>query len=202
MPPSFEHVVRVCAKGDAGDDRAAVFQHEACVVVALADGAGGTSNGARAAEAVVESASTLPPDADLASALEDLDADASRLGDGQTTAIVLVIDNHGVRGASVGDSEAWLVDFDQRIKKLTRDQIRKPLLGSGASLTSVADSWPGDVTLLVASDGLFRFAAVADIARIVVGDDLGRAADELIALVRTSNGALQDDVSIVLVRRH
>jgi serine/threonine protein phosphatase PrpC len=198
---AFDYVVRVACKGNRGDDRAAVFERDAGLVLALADGAGGTSHGATAAEAVVKSARTLASDADVMSMLEQLDADAARLDGGQTTAIVLVVDDAGLRGASVGDSEAWFVDHDQRINAITRDQVRKPLLGDGARVTALAAQWPGDVTLLVASDGLFRFAKDADIARLAVDADLEAAADALVGLVRLRAGTLADDVSLVLVRR-
>ena len=194
-----------------GQDRVVVFGRDEWLVVALADGAGGTSNGAFAAQAVVDAARDLarPGDRspeDCVALLQALDADPRRLHGGQTTAVLLVLDDVGLVGASAGDSEAWLVDPDQRIKSLTANQLRKPLVGSGAQVTPFRDTALGragaEITLLVASDGLFRFAAAADIARIVVGDDLATAAEQLVSLVRTPTGALLDDISLVLVRGH
>jgi hypothetical protein len=55
--------------------------------------------------------------------------------------------------------------------------------------------------LLVASDGLIKYAKQASIARIASGADLASAARSLVDLVRLRSGQLQDDVSIVLCRK-
>ncbi|MBA3465111.1 MAG: serine/threonine protein phosphatase [Deltaproteobacteria bacterium] len=162
------------------------------LVVALADGAGGTGNGAAAAQAVI----------DAVAARQDwqaLDEDPARLGHGQTTAIVLTVDANGIEGASVGDSEAWLIGDE--VTELTARQVRKPLLGSGCMPVGFAAGPIGTATLLVASDGLVRYAKQQDIARIARGADLVAAARALVELVRLPSGGLQDDVAVVLVRR-
>ena len=46
------HAVRIVPARGAGQDRAAVFEHGEQLVVVLADGAGGTGDGARAAQAI------------------------------------------------------------------------------------------------------------------------------------------------------
>lgn len=56
-------------------------------------------------------------------------------------------------------------------------------------------------TLLVASDGLLRYARRSDVARIASETDLAIAAHALVDLVRLPSGGLQDDVSIVLCRQ-
>jgi len=201
---AFEYAIKIQPMRGAGQDRAGVFErHDGGILVALADGAGGTSNGEIAAQAVVDTAQMLAgSDADWASILHALDRDTQRLQGGQSTAIVLVLADTGrVHGASVGDSEAWVVHADTRIEALTASQTRKPLLGSGAQFTPTVDSALGDATLLVASDGLFRNAKPMDIARIAAGADLAAAAERLVDLVRTDIGNVLDDVSIVLVRR-
>jgi serine/threonine protein phosphatase PrpC len=58
----------------------------------------------------------------------------------------------------------------------------------------------GTATLLVASDGLFKYAAHREIARLARAADLEVAARALIDLVRLPAGGLQDDVSVVLCR--
>jgi len=133
--------------------------------------------------------------------LQTLDRDTARLHGGQTTAIVVVLGDAAIRGASVGDSEAWLVYADQRIEALTANQIPKPLLGSGAHVTPTAEVELAEATLLVASDGLFRTAKPMDIARIARMANLDLAANALIDLVRTDVGNVVDDVSVVLARR-
>ncbi len=200
---SFEYAIHIVPMRGAGQDRAAVFERtDGGITIALADGAGGTSNGDVAARAVVDLAQILAgSDADWSLTLASLDRDTTRLQGGQSTAIVLVVTDDAIRGASVGDSEAWLVYADQRIEALTADQARKPLLGAGAHLTPTVAAALGEATLVVASDGLFRTAKPMDIARLAAGPDLTAAAIALAELVRTEAGNVLDDVSIVLARR-
>ena len=196
----FEYTIKVQPLRGAGQDRAAVFERDGGCMIALADGAGGTSNGEVAARAVIDTAETLrAADADWCVVLRALDADA-RLDGGQTTAIVLRIGDDGVVGASVGDSEAWLVAPDGRVDVLTRGQHAKPLLGGGAHPTAVSGGQLGGGTLVVASDGLFRYAKAGDIARLALGADMNAAAAQLIDLVRLPTGSVLDDVAVVLCR--
>lgn len=200
----FEYVIKLQPMRGEGQDRAAVFEREdGGIAIALADGAGGTSNGDVAAQAVLDTVQILAgSDANWSVILQTLDRDTARLHGGQTTAVVLVVGlGAAIQGASVGDSEAWLVYADQRIEALTANQARKPLLGSGAHVTATVDAQLGDATLVIASDGLFRMAKPMDIARIAAGGDLAAAADRLVDLVRTEVGNVLDDVSIVLARR-
>ena len=215
MVNPFLHAVAIAAVRGAGQDRAAVLEIAGGLVVALADGAGGTTNGALAAQAVIDAAriaaagaaatgtgatgnpaAAAPPWPAL---LSQLDRDPPRLGHGQTTAVILSVTRHAIRGASVGDSAAWLLR-DGQIDELTADQTRKPLLGAGSRPLAIAAAPLGDRTLLVASDGLVRYARPTDIARIASGPDLATAAHALIELVRLPAGGLQDDISVVLVR--
>ncbi len=80
-------------------------------------------------------------------------------------------------------------------------QVRKPLVGAGAVPTAFACEPIGDATLVVASDGLLKYGARRDIARIAAGPDLAAAVHQLVELVRLPAGGLQDDVSVVLCRR-
>ena len=94
---------------------------------------------------------------------------------------------------------AWLVR-DREVVELTENQIRKPLLGDGAVLTTfTSDRLDGD-TLLVASDGLWRYAKREAIVDALRGDNLATTATSLVELVRLPNGELQDDVAVVIVR--
>ncbi|MEO8552138.1 MAG: serine/threonine protein phosphatase [Kofleriaceae bacterium] len=189
--------VRIVPRRGAGEDRATTVPLADRLIVALADGAGGTSSGAAAADAVI-AAVVAEPTRDPAELLETLDGDPDRLGLGETTAIVLAIAGDRITGASVGDSAAWLID-GSTITDITGDQQRKPLLGAGAILVPFASSL-GGATLLVASDGLLKYARRDAILRAVAEPDLEVAADLLVAAARLPNGALQDDLSLVLVR--
>lgn len=190
MTLRFVHVVEVVAMRGAGQDRAAARDVDDGVLIVLADGAGGTGRGAEAAQIVVDTATTR--------SLAELDRTLEQLG-GQTTAVVLAITSAGIEGASVGDSEACIVRGSE-IEDLTANQVRKPLVGGGCIPTTIRGAALGNGTLVVASDGLWKYAKRADIARIATGPDLQAAAGALVELVRLRSGALQDDVSIVLCR--
>jgi len=193
----------VVLSGPAGDDRAEVIEVGDTDVVVVADGAGGTGGGARAADAVI--AATRRRAADLAGGkvdaetfLEQLDVVVSRLG-GETTAIVAVIDPDGVRGASVGDSEAWVVG-DREVVALTEHQQRKPLLGSNAAVVTTFAAGALDGTLVLGTDGLFKYARRDAIAQAARTDDLEAAPAKLVDEARTRSGGLHDDVAVVVVR--
>jgi len=178
-----------------GEDRATVITRDGVTRVALADGAGGVGGGAAAAQAVIDAVTTWDdPHATIARVDELL----VQRGQGQTTAVVVDVEAGGaVRGASAGDSIAWIVDRTGAILELTSAQRRKPLVGDGAELVTFDGHLGAGATLLVASDGLWKYAKAADLARLVAGEELAAAAKALVALVSTP---LQDDVAIVLVR--
>ena len=169
------------------------------IVIALADGAGGTAGGERAAAAVVDAVAAAAQVDDWAAVLTELELDPDRLGPGQTTAVVVTVTREGLRGASAGDSGAWVIRGD-RIEDLTQGQHRKPLIGDHSIAIPFHGGPLGDATLLVASDGLFRFASAEAIARVARGPDLAAAARELVRLVRLPSGEVPDDVAVVLCR--
>lgn len=185
-------VVEIVGQRGDGQDRAKVIEREGEVIVVLADGAGGTGNGARAAEAIVEAAGRAATWEAMFEALE-----RGGMAGGQATAVVMRVRGDRIEGTSVGDSEAWLVGDE--IEVLTERQVRKPLVGAGCVPVAFGGALGGR-TLVVGSDGLFKYARAADIARIARGPELAAAAKELVQAVRLPNGELQDDVSIVLVR--
>ena len=198
-------VVEIASARGARQGRARVVEVENGLVIALADGAGGTGNGALAADALVraiEGETTLPDGDRCAALIENLDAEPQRLARGQSTAVILGVGTQIV-GASVGDSGAWLLRGSE-VVDLTSGQIRKPLVGDGCATVPIGPLL-FEGTLLVASDGLFRYAKRADIARVIEDATafeergLATAAAALIELVHLPNGELQDDVAIVLV---
>jgi serine/threonine protein phosphatase PrpC len=196
---TLEYVVQI-ENAESCQDVAAVVPVDDGIVIALADGAGGTSNGALAAQAVIAAASRPEAAADLSGVLESVDAALSRSG-GETTAVLILLTRSLAYGVSVGDSGAWLVHDDGRATELTARQERKPLVGSGAFPVGFAIEWSASATLLVASDGLLRYARMPDIVRVIVdSSSLADAAQSLVELVRLADGGLQDDVSIVLCR--
>lgn len=138
---------------------------------------------------------------DAALLLHDCDRDLSSRGrGGQSTAVVAIVDAHGIKGASVGDSEAWLVSSATQVA-LTSRQIRKPLIGSGeATPVSFNSEWHNEV-LLLASDGLIKYGSASRIREIINSTEIEEAPLRLIDSVRLRSGALQDDATVVLCRR-
>lgn len=208
MMGSFAIATRNVGYAGRSQDRVETISHDDGLVVVLADGSGGMAGSAEAAGLVVEAVREA-----LARGIEAADPAAwcALLGDlddriahsphgGETTAVLLHLDTNGVIGASVGDSEAWLV-LDEGFEDLTAHQRRKPLLGSGMSVPVpfLARPWSG--TLLVASDGLTRYASTEDLLAAAREADLEGAASRLVDEVRLRSGALQDDVAFALVRR-
>jgi PPM family protein phosphatase len=201
MPAPITHAVAVASVRGDGQDRARVFEAGDDRIIVLADGAGGTGNGAFAAEAIVDAVGAAAhATQDWCALLADLDRDGSRLGHAESTAVILAILGGTISGASVGDSSAWLLRESATID-LTEGQRRKPLVGSGCVPFRVAPTDFGDGTLLVASDGLLYYAKRRDIIRIARGPDVAIAAQALIDLVRLPNGELQDDVAVVVCRQ-
>ena len=169
------------------------------VVIAVADGAGGTAGGERAAAAVIAAVAAAPTD-DWTAVLTELELDPDRLGPGLTTAVVVSVTRDGLHGASAGDSGAWVIRDGRIIEDLTRDQQRKPLIGDHSVARPFRGAPLAGATLLVASDGLFGYAKPDAIARAADGPDLAAAARELVELVRLPSGELPDDIAIVLCR--
>jgi serine/threonine protein phosphatase PrpC len=117
---------------------------------------------------------------------------------GLAAAVVVSISNDGaVYGASVGDCEAWVFG-DGEPRNLTEQQVRKPLLGGGDAHPVGFSTQLGSGTLVVASDGLWKYMDHARIAAIVATRPLERAAAALVDGVRLGSGALQDDVAVML----
>ena len=58
-----------------------------------------------------------------------------------------------------------------------------------------------DGVLLVATDGLFKYASAPVIAGVVRDGTVAEAAERLLDLVRLRSGKVADDVAVVLVRR-
>ncbi len=122
-------------------------------------------------------------------------------GEVDTTGIALVCNGDRVRGASAGDSEAWL--FGKTQLEITCQQVRKPRIGSGAKVTTFDVPFDEGSTLVVASDGLWGHVRMDDVEREVASvRDVERLAQALLALVETNNdGTFPDDVAIAVVRR-
>jgi len=85
------------------------------------------------------------------------------------------------------------------ILDLTEAQQREPLLGSDEAMPMEFGPIELSGRLLIATDGLFKYATESDIAQRVMGVSLNEAVAKLIAGVRLRSAALQDDVGIILI---
>lgn len=182
--------------GGLDQDRAGCWCANDRCVFALADGAGGTAGGTRAAEQMLREAQALhtrihrsPMDA-----LDAAELALSRLG-GQSTGIVVELSGGFLLGASAGDSRAWLLG--DVIVELTRLQRRRPLIGDGA-LPVAFGPLPFRERLLIASDGLFDYAHAGAIVHTARDGDLASCARALVELPRLADGSYPDDVAVVL----
>jgi PPM family protein phosphatase len=196
-----EAAVRVSPASGPGEDRAVAVPTGDGYLVAVADGAGGTGNGAAAAERLVTALTKL---AGVAASTDWFDAlcaiDDEVLGSGgQTTGVVAFIDSDRIIGASVGDSSAWLISPAREITDLTARQRRRPLLGSGEALPVQFEAERRGGRVLLASDGLFKYATAEQICALATQGSVVDAADALANCVRLPSGALQDDVAVVLL---
>ena len=190
--------------GSRDEDRLLVLHDRGDLLLVLADGAGGRAGGAAAATRLTAAARSrrgelfsqrLTPSQFL------LESDASLRADpdaGESTAIVALLLGDEVSGASVGDSAAWSLD-EEAWTDLTRSQVRKPLLGSGRAWPVPFGPRPrGSRRLLLASDGLFKYAPPSGIQALAATSPLADAPRALIELVRLPSGALQDDVAVIV----
>jgi PPM family protein phosphatase len=202
----FDAVRRLDSYRKRSEDRAEVIAHPSGLGIIVADGAGGTSGGGAAADtavmwakALLSDAQRLPDSAQWASFLSTLDYQISSGDGGQTTAVVASVTEEGVCGASVGDSAAWILN-ESGVVDLTAGQVRKPLVGTGSAKPVAFHAELLGGTLLLATDGLIKYAPRDEIRHLAMGMDLSAAARKLIDRARLRSGQLQDDVALILCR--
>jgi serine/threonine protein phosphatase PrpC len=187
------------AAGPRGQDRAGSFRKDGFALAIVVDGSGGTRGGTEAAERALHlfATSRLDPDAtSMAAKIRELDEQLVNVG--QCALVAVAIAGDRIIGASAGDCEAWLIGEDGP-EPLTADQIRKPLIGSGAVPFTFAAALRS-ATLLLATDGLFKYAPRPAIAAAARLPDLSSAAESLLRLPRLRSGKLPDDVAVALCR--
>lgn len=177
----------------SGEDRVASVRTADGFILAVADGSGGMSGGAAAAELAVRMVSEGR--APWAEVIRRVDA---ALNGGQCALLIAAIAGTKIAGASVGDCGAWLIG--EQVEELAARQVRKPLAGSRKATPVAFESELGAATLLLASDGLFNYARREQILEVARGTDLDAAANALASLPRMRSGALPDDVSVILCR--
>ena len=183
-------------------DRAEVFCSDDRIVIAVADG-GGCSGGAMAAETfiftIMEACKHLTTAEQCSKLLLQIDATlAGGRDSGETTGVVTAIDRQIVFGATAGDSGARLY-IRNTVSQLAPADRTKPLIGSGSAFVQ-SFAAPMSGTLVVATDGLWKYAKPAAIQEKVSLAPSEKLAAELGNLPRLPSGTLPDDIAIVTYR--
>jgi PPM family protein phosphatase len=198
--PHVETITATESYRERCEDRVAVFASDERTVIVVADGAGGIGAGDVAAEFVVrqiESELHRVHSADQwADTLRQIDC---RITSGETTAVIVDVRPYGIAGASVGDSEAWVIK-NGKIMDLTVNQNRKPLVGSGAASPVPFMCSPLDGVLLVATDGFCNYVKRDRVPPMIAQSDFYSISRHCIEMVRLPSGALWDDIGIVAAR--
>jgi serine/threonine protein phosphatase PrpC len=118
-------------------------------------------------------------------------------GCGETTGVIAVFFHDEILGANVGDSAAWLFTPDGK-EELTC--VRKPYLGTGVAAPHQFGRKVSDGTVVVASDGLWKYTSLELIEQAVRSGNPEHLASDLASLVRLRSGAFPDDIAIVTCR--
>lgn len=203
MTIAYEVHFAIESSGKTGQDRVELLRINDAIIIILADGAGGIGDGARAADFVVQNIQNAAVGASenhnglyWQDVLIKLDKNLAADSVGESTAVVINLIGNAVMGASVGDSQAWLVG-DDGFECPTDRQIRKPLIGSGSAMPVPFEKLHRGRRLIVGSDGLFNYATVNRILEIVRNSPIADAPAALIDSARLRSGNLQDDISVV-----
>jgi PPM family protein phosphatase len=183
--------------GSQDQDRAYVYRGLAKSILVIADGVGGFGDGAAAANVAISATEDFANDriSSLDELMGTIDAEAAKVG-GLTTVVVAQIERGIIRGASVGDSAAWLISATG-VFDLTQNQRRKPLAGDG-SLHVEFGPLPFTGRLLLATDGLIKYAHYQKIIDTALRGSVASAAEELVRLPMLPAGYLPDDVAVIL----
>ncbi|HEY6958507.1 MAG TPA: protein phosphatase 2C domain-containing protein [Candidatus Limnocylindria bacterium] len=216
-------MTRTAARSETGrvrednEDRYVVHESRGTLLLAVADGVGGSAGGEVAANAaVVELADRFfAATADraieerLTDAIRDANtavlhaAEASGNGDAATTIVAAAITGDRAIIANLGDSRAYLVR-DGQPRQLTEDHHAE----RSAAITRFAgdprgvqpdvfveDLRPGD-RLVLCSDGLTRHVDASEIATLAADAEPGQATDALVELALSRGG--EDNVTVVV----
>jgi serine/threonine protein phosphatase PrpC len=191
------------------DDRAVVYQKSDFLVAVVADGAGGMSGASEAADYFLQyiqkkistDARYIMDQTYWCRVLVEIDNLLCKHPiAGETTGIIAAFNtnNNSIVGASVGDSEAYIIS--NKSYCLTEHQYRKPLLGSGTAIPIPFGPITIDGSLILGSDGLFKYTSLNKISQIIQFYQPKESVLRLFDLVKLPNGSFMDDVSIIVVR--
>ncbi len=195
-----------CAQTVGLDDRAVVYQKQDILIAIVADGAGGMSGASEAADNFIKlvhktifTQTNYIDKINWSKVLTEIDSLLYKHPiAGETTGIIAVINNNCIVGASVGDSEAYLISNQSWC--LTEHQYRKPLLGSGTAIPIAFGPINLDGTLILGSDGLFKYADFGEISHIIKSSQPKEGVLRLFDLLRLPSGSFMDDVAVIIAK--
>jgi serine/threonine protein phosphatase PrpC len=183
---------------DHCEDRVNVIHEDERTVIVVADGAGGVGSGDLAAETVIREVENdfrrITSENDWETELRQIDC---RIGVGESTGVVVVdLRPDGIVGASVGDSQAWIVHAGELLD-LTASQIRKPLLGTGEAKPKGFVSGPLVGVLIVATDGFYNYVKRDQLAAMIPHAEFVEIPRKCVEM---ASGDLWDDIGIACCR--
>jgi hypothetical protein len=180
----------------AGEDRLVVERIRGRTFAIVCDGAGNGGRGGLAADLAIAELTRIAREGfvDWMRAFSSVDQLLlKQAAGGETTCVAIEITDTGeCRGASVGDSGAWMIPASRTPTELTARQSRLRL-GSGqahAERFKAQLMWQ----LVVGTDGLFKYIRHRDLPSLA-----RRGVEALVEGVRLKGGGFQDDVAVILV---
>ena len=180
----------------SNQDRLLLERIASRTIAIVCDGAGNSSQGARAAELAIAELSRQAREGfvDWRRAFMAVDQLLLREAQGgETTCVAVGITDSGeCHGASVGDSAAWMLPVSRPPKELTEHQSRARLGSGEANPVAFKAQLMGQ--LVIGTDGLFKYTKLADLR-----SRAKRGVDALVEGARLQSGAFQDDVAVILV---
>jgi len=218
--PHLEYATKMVeAVSGHGQDCVAVDFSRSTMIIRVADGAGGVAGSGEAAKIIcgdgwgrsirnfpLLGSEGYPPDVWLATVNHHL-CNLSKKGPpvGSASAAIIEVAADGwISAASVGDCRAWIFEDNQPSIEITALQNRRPLLGEvGADPVMFEGQFDGEM-LIAATDGLWKYAELEQITKIVRSNptlSLDHLADALIDSARLPNKTLQDDIALAIVVR-
>jgi len=189
-----------------GADRLSVdYLDNGTIVLCLSDGAGGLFGSIKASTMAIDKCllkikqlTQYTPEK-LEMMLKEIDNEIYKdARAGETTIVVMLIQNNMITGASVGDSQGWLLNAKFEYE-LTMLQRRKPLLGSNLSEPIGFETLETIDSIVLGSDGLFNYVNIEKIKKVVTSKNF--MIKNLYRLAKEHTGYLQDDFSVIVLSK-
>ena len=181
-------------------DEFGYWDNDKLLFLVFADGAGGLLDGGSASKELVKAIGKSFGTTGIISYKAELKSMDSMIAVGETTGIVVSLNDKLVNGASVGDSKAMILINDEFIE-LTANQNRKPLIGSGYSNpVEFSASYNGEL-IIIGTDGFWNYCKLESILPVIYFTDFAILAKKLSDLCRLNSGKLNDDIAILCIRK-